>query len=437
MAETGATALTGDKNTAGRIAGGPDGSGVVKIVLISTNAGTNMGGEAMKTFQFFRELLRQGFDAVLVTHARNRAELEATFPTERLILVEDTPLQVWAWRNKVMGLLPLYFHLKVARLVRARFDPARTVLHYLCPVSPVAPRFPPRGFKVIMGPFTGNIYFPKVFADKMTRRQRLASWLHMPTQRLLGLVLGDKRRADRVLVSGYERTRASLIAAGCDPARLVDVVDSGVSERIAARPRIHHEGVNPHFVSSGRHDLHKGFHLSLMALARTRPDITLTIFGDGMMRPRLESLTDRLGLRDRVRFEGWQDHEVLLERLRDFRGYVFPSMAEANGIVVQEAMMLGLPVIALRWGGPMMLGDAGTAHMIEVTTEEAVIDGIARAMERLAHDGAHAESLSQAARARAEARDSWDRVAASWTAEYAALIPGAERPACAPGNGAP
>ena len=29
-----------------------------------------------------------------------------------------------------------------------------------------------------------------------------------------------------------------------------------------------------------------------------------------------------------------------------------PTIAEANGIVMQEAMMIGLPVITLRWGGP-------------------------------------------------------------------------------------
>ena len=38
----------------------------MKIVLVSSNAGTDMGGEAIKAHQYFGYLLRHGFDAVLV-----------------------------------------------------------------------------------------------------------------------------------------------------------------------------------------------------------------------------------------------------------------------------------------------------------------------------------------------------------------------------------
>ena len=401
-----------------------------RVVLISTNAGTNMGGEAIKAFQFFKYLLDQGFDACLLTHGRNRHELAGAFPTDRLIFIDDTPLQSFAWKSFLLRpVVPLYFHLAAAALIRRHFKPDSTILHYLCPVSPVAPRFQPRGFRVIMGPFTGNIPYPPAFAYRMGWRLRLTARLHRPVQRLLGMVFGDKRRADRILVSGYERTRESLLAAGCAPERLVDVADAGVSDAVASQPRIRHAGRNPRFVMSGRHDPHKGIDLALRALARTPPDITLTIFGDGAVRPRMEALTEELGLRGRVEFAGWQPHDTLLARLRDYRGYVFPSLAEANGIVVQEAMMLGLPVVTLLWGGPEMLGDATTCHYVGVGDEEQVVAGLAEAMERLAGDGAYAEALAEAARARAEARFRWETVAASWTAQYGALIPGADQPA--------
>lgn len=64
-----------------------------------------------------------------------------------------------------------------------------------------------------------------------------------------------------------------------------------------------------------------------------------------------------------------------------------------------EAMALGLPVIALNWGGPAMLADASNALYVQPGSEEAVVAGIATAMKRLARDGALAESLSVAARA--------------------------------------
>ncbi len=395
-----------------------------KIVLISTNAGTNMGGEAIKAFQFFQYLLTQGLDAVLLSHARNRAELSQAFPADRVVFVEDTPPQRFLWKSVVLRpLVPVLFHLAVARWVRRSCDPDRTVLHYLCPVSPVALRFPPRGFRVIMGPFTGNIYYPPAFAHRMRLRQRIASRLHRPVQQVFGRLFGDKRRAERVLVSGYDRTRSSLLWAGCDPERLVDVVDAGVSEKIARQPRVRHAGRNPAFVTSGRQDDHKGTDLAIRALARTRPDVTITVFGDGAMRPQLEALVAELGLQSRVEFAGWQPHDTLLARLRDYRGYLFPTLAEANGIVMQEAMMLGLPVITLRWGGPAMLGDSSTTIFVEAEDQESVVAGLADAMDRLADDGELAEALAAAGRDRAEALFTWENVARSWTAHYAAPAP--------------
>jgi glycosyltransferase involved in cell wall biosynthesis len=40
------------------------------------------------------------------------------------------------------------------------------------------------------------------------------------------------------------------------------------------------------------------------------------------------------------------DHAKVADALRKYRGCAFPSLAKANGIVVREAMVMGLPVIA-------------------------------------------------------------------------------------------
>src|SRR6185436_6751806 len=119
-----------------------------------------------------------------------------------------------------------------------------------------------------------------------------------------------------------------------------------------------HEGRNLKFVHNGRLVAHKGADLAIRALSRTKHPVELEIVGRGPERERLERLAKKLFVSERVKFTPWiEDHSKLPEYMRQFRGMVFPSLAEANGIVVQEAMVMGLPVICLDWGGPSLLVD--------------------------------------------------------------------------------
>ncbi|MBC7146331.1 MAG: glycosyltransferase family 4 protein [Thioclava marina] len=390
------------------------------IYLVSERFGQIGGGEAIKAYQYARYLLAQGRRIVVFTHERSVTSLGADLPPEMMRTVPDTPLQVLLWRSKLLtGLLQPYFHLAARRLVLKEAGTDRSpILHYISPVSPVAPRFSPGGFRRVFGPMTGNIYYPPGFRDRMSGKDRLREGMHRIAQQVLGRIFPEKRAAQSLLVSGYERTRASLEMAGCRPEQMRDVIDSGVNELIATRPRIRQAGRNPRFVASGRLVDYKGFDLAIRAVALAAPDITLDIYGKGEMQARLEALIAELGLGDRVRLHGWTPQEQLLEAFQDKRGYLFPTLAEANGMVMQEAMMMGLPVVTLRWGGPAMLADADSAVYLEPAGPEQVVAGLAAAIDRLAEDGEEAERLSVNARHLAETRFEWRAVAEAWERAY-------------------
>ena len=73
------------------------------------------------------------------------------------------------------------------------------------------------------------------------------------------------------------------------------------------------------------------------------------IVGEGPDERRLEALTERLGVEDRVIFEGPRhDIGAFLNAIDCF---VFPSISEGFGIAVVEAMMAGVPVITSDAGG--------------------------------------------------------------------------------------
>lgn len=393
----------------------------MKIILVSTNASQLMGGEAIKAAQYFRYLLDADIDVHLVTHARCRETLLQDFPSDRMMFVEDDWVQKFMWRSRVFARgIDLYFHLKAANICR-RFDPASTIIHYVCPISPIVPRLPPKGFRVVIGPLSGNIFYPPAFKHRAGRMARLQEAIYRPLQRVMGLVFRDKRRASTVLVSGYERTHRALRWAGVQEERMVDVADAGIADDLANIPPAKHEGRNGDFVFVGRLIDLKGADFAIKALARTPKDVRLTIYGKGDIKAQLQDLAKSLGVSDQVDLPGWIPHEQLPERLSRARGFVFPTMCESNGIAMQEAMMIGVPTVCLKWGGPEELADDTQAIFISPDDEETVVAGLAVAMTRLATDPELAAQMGANARARALTEFRWKTVADSWAKSYRGL----------------
>jgi glycosyltransferase involved in cell wall biosynthesis len=207
-------------------------------------------------------------------------------------------------------------------------------------VSPILLRFPVKDTISVLGPLTGNIYYPPAFRPIEPLRDKIRRVFHFGIQKLLAAVDGDKKMFQRVLISGGRRTRRSLHWAGCTEEAMVDVIDSGISDKFLDHAFIRHEGSNFRFMTSGRLVPHKGVELTIEALRHVTQPIHFDIYGGGNDRARLEKLAKRWGVEDKVSFLGWMEsHDALIDQMAQYRGYMVPSLAEANGIVVQEAMM--------------------------------------------------------------------------------------------------
>ncbi len=377
-----------------------------------------MGGEAIKVVEYFRHLLETGRDVVLVTHARNREYLQQAFPSAAIRYVPDSRFQQVMQRSPLRRLvMDAHFQWHARALIRD-FDRRDVVLHYLCPISPIQPKFAPAGYRTVLGPLNGNLVYPPGFRARMPRSMRVQSMLYPVVQAIMGRLFADKRRADRVLVAGGGRSRNAVMWAGAAGPQILEVLDAGVSDALAATPALRHAGPCGRFMVAGRLDGYKGFDLAIEAIAAAGPDCSLSVYGDGHNRQSLEALAARLGVADRVTFHGWTPHERLIDAMRGYRALLFPSLAEANGIIMQEAMMVGLPVIALNWGGPAILGADGAAILIEPTDHASVVRAMAAAVRRLADVGTYADVVAVSGRRRAESSFRWRDVAVSWSEAY-------------------
>jgi glycosyltransferase involved in cell wall biosynthesis len=82
-------------------------------------------------------------------------------------------------------------------------------------------------------------------------------------------------------------------------------------------------------------------------------------------------------------------------------------------------MIMGLPVIALNWGGPALLVTHETGVLIEPVSEEHVVGELAKAMDLLGESGDLAERMSIAGHRRAlEGGYLWSGVIGKWIDVY-------------------
>ncbi|KAF5053876.1 Glycosyltransferase Gtf1 [anaerobic digester metagenome] len=79
------------------------------------------------------------------------------------------------------------------------------------------------------------------------------------------------------------------------------------------------------------------------------PDVTLVLVGDGPDREKFIKTTEELNLKDSVVFAGYQTNPF--PYIRGFDLMVIPSLSEAFGFVIFEALYVGTPVFGSNVGG--------------------------------------------------------------------------------------
>ena len=127
------------------------------------------------------------------------------------------------------------------------------------------------------------------------------------------------------------------------------------------------------------------------------PHLKLWIAGDGPERKNLEKLADALKLKGRIHFLGRRHDVPELLALADI--FILPSLYEAMGIAIAEAMAAGLPVIATKVGGvPGIIDDGVHGILVEPQSPEA----LAEAIEHLAADRTLRERMGANAFERAQ-----------------------------------
>lgn len=128
----------------------------------------------------------------------------------------------------------------------------------------------------------------------------------------------------------------------------------------------------------------KGVQFILKALALIKDvNIEAIIIGDGPEKISLQQLAQQLKIAERVHFVGRITGEKKFQYLYCSDIYILPSIYEAFGIVIQEGMQVGLPLIITPFGGPKDLVQENENGYI-IDPSSTVI--LAKKIEELMHD---------------------------------------------------
>lgn len=208
------------------------------------------------------------------------------------------------------------------------------------------------------------------------------------------------------------------IRKGYNSTASIDVIPNGVDPELLEVEPVETDAI----LFLGRLDIYqKGIDVLLGAFARlgeTRAGITLIMAGSGKDEHKVRVAVERLGLQERVRFEGRVDGAAKIECLRSCLFCVMPSRYEGWPVVAIEAGACGKPVIGTRIDGfrdAVLEDDTG----LLATPDDA--ESLVTCMERLLDDEAMRRRLGANGRARARAF-TWDQITDRQWAVYQRVV---------------
>lgn len=396
----------------------------MRVVIVAEHASSKFGGEAFLPLHYFRLLRDRNIEAWLVVHGRTQAELQSLLPKEcdRMYFVNDTWIHKFLWRfgqflpSRVAfitsGLLSHLYTQNIQRSIVRELVLQHNIDVVHEPI-PVSPKFPSLmygvGAPVVIGPMNGNIEYPPAFRDRESRSAKLMISLGQQLADIWNRVMPGKLQAQTLLVAN-ERTKQAL-PSGVN-GTVIELVENGVDLsvwQLLAAEKIPSEATK--FVFIGRLVEMKAVDLLIEAFQKVAAETNacLEIIGDGNLRQELEAQAVNLGLGERVKFFSWLSQKECAMRLEHASALVLPSLLECGGAVVLEAMAMGLPVIATKWGGPADYLDTTCGILIEPTSREALVNGFTDAMLKLVHYPEWRSQMGRAGQERVRQHFDWER----------------------------
>jgi len=391
----------------------------MKLLVSAYACEPGKGSEPGVGWNWVQALVRRGYQVHVITRSNNRENIEKDPASRHPSLAfhyHDLSASARRWKHRRGGIY-LYYLLwqwrayQLAKRLHAneRFDR----VHHVTFVSYRQPSFMGRlGIPFIFGPIGGGESTPPRLLPTLSFRGRLSEAIRNAGSKVIAV--------DPFMHATY--SRAQIIA--CTTAETVARIPRRYHPKCVVQLAIGIEEAEllatpcqapalPRLLFVGRLLYWKGLHLALRALAEARPSlpgIRLTIVGSGEDRSWLEAEAQAARVTDLLDWVASKPHDEMIREYCHSTCLVFPSLHDSGGMVVLEALAVGLPVVCLDLGGPGTIASPECALIVpaRASTPEEVVRRLAEAMIRIAMDGSLRTRLSANAVQRAR-QLTWDR----------------------------
>ena len=216
--------------------------------------------------------------------------------------------------------------------------------------------------------------------DKYSWPNRILSPINFMLAAAVTFVSRSAERAYPAWVRRWRHIPALAVPNGVDLGR-VDALLRALRESPA--PVVRNGGL--HLVNVGRFVEQKNHRFLIDLLAALPTEMTLTLVGDGPLRPRVLEWAQQLGVADRVRFTGVVPREDVYRELLGGDVFVSGSLWEGLPIAVLEAMALRRPVLLSDIGPHREIAEVGDGTRVLPLD----VSRWAAELNRWASDGSH------------------------------------------------
>lgn len=265
------------------------------------------------------------------------------------------------------------------------------------------------GIPFVLGPISGAQYVPLegisllplkgIISELIRNILAFTAWktLQNPRQGIA--------KASLVFCANYETFK--IVNSFRKGKNVVILTEIGAELPEKTNPYDFHETIN--LLWSGRMISLKNFGTIARVLDLIRHDrrIRLRVAGEGPLMKKWQQVIEKLDLLDSVEFLGAVPYQQMGDHYRWADIFVFPSLREATGTVILEAMSYGIPVVAFKIHGADVVLDCETGVLVPVITSKQMVDDFAEAVLTLANDQNLRKKLGKNAREKVETELSW------------------------------
>jgi len=179
-------------------------------------------------------------------------------------------------------------------------------------------------------------------------------------------------------------TKNNIVQLGCS-SLLIDIIPVGLKiEEFQYIPRHFNTGDRIKILTVGRLVEKKGHFYAIQAISKLiniYNNVEYIIVGDGPLKPFLQRFAEKKGISEHVTFLGNLDQEKIVEIYRSAHIFVLPSVTarnsdrEGQALVLQEAQLMGLPVIStLHNGIPDGVLDGKSGFLVPEKDVDALVE---------------------------------------------------------------